>query len=89
VVAGHGGLFAAPKVPGMSDEGWRPGVNYLELPLAPQAMAESLAEQLAADDEGRLNSVRRAGFEHANGACTYDARVRELLQHLGLRRQCS
>ncbi|HEV3022558.1 MAG TPA: glycosyltransferase [Pirellulales bacterium] len=83
VVTGHGGLFAAPAVPGMSDEGWRPGVNYLELPLEPQAMAETLAEYLAADDEGWLESVRRAGFEHASGLCTYDVRVRELLQYLG------
>jgi hypothetical protein len=81
VVTGHGGLFAAPTVRGMSDEGWLGGINYLELPLDPRAMAERVAEYLAADD-GRLDVVRRAGFEHANAQCSYDARVRELIRRL-------
>ena len=81
VVTGHGGLFAAPRVPGMDAEGWKPGQNYLALPLEPEAMAAQVEEYLRCD-ANQLESIRRAGFEHANRRCTYDHRVRELLGHL-------
>lgn len=78
IVAGHGGLFAAPPVAGMSAEGWRAGGNYLGLPCEPVAMADKLAEHLHCDAR-QLGAIQRAGYEHARGQCSYDRRIAEFL----------
>lgn len=80
-VAGHGGLFAAPPVEGMSAEGWRASGNYLALPCDPAAMADKLAEYLRCDP-GQLRAIQLAGHAHAREQCSYDRRVAELLAHL-------
>lgn len=84
VVAGYGGLFAAPLVNGMGDEGWRPSQNFLSLPTEPTAMAAKVAEYLRCD-EVQLRNIRKTGFEHAR-KLSYDTRVAELLEHLGTAR---
>jgi hypothetical protein len=81
VVAGHGGLFAAPPVDGMAAEGWRPSGNYLALPREPEAMVHKLAEYLACD-RGQLRAIQFAGYAHAGERCSYDRRVAELFVHL-------
>ena len=80
VVTGHGGLFAAPPIEGMLDEGWQPGVNYLPLPLDPDAIVESLDAYLQRD-AGELRCIQRAGFQHAQANFSYDQRVAELVGH--------
>jgi glycosyl transferase family 1 len=78
VVAGHGGLFAAPPVEGMQAEGWRPSQNYLALPRDPEQMADKLAEYLRCDPR-QLSAIQRAGHVHARERLSYDRRVEELL----------
>ncbi|HUY89478.1 MAG TPA: glycosyltransferase [Pirellulales bacterium] len=78
IVAGHGGLFAAPPVEGLSAEGWRASGNYLALPRDPAAMADKLAEYLHCD-LGQLRAIQQAGHAHARQQCSYDCRVAELL----------
>ena len=84
VVCGHGGLFAAPSVPGMDSDGWRSGDNYLALPLEPEAMAAKVHEYLNKYDAGQLETIRRRGYEHANANCSYDVRCKQLLAALRL-----
>lgn len=79
VVAGHGGLFAAPPVEGMLQEGWRSGDNFLSLPVAPDAMAAKLNEYVTRNDASQLETIRKRGYELANSRFTYDERVRQLL----------
>jgi hypothetical protein len=82
IVAGHGGLFAAPTVDGMADEGWRPSANYLALPREPEAMARKLDEYLRCD-RAQLRAIQLAGYAHAGEQCSFDRRVAELLELLG------
>ena len=78
VVTGHGGLFAAPPVDGMAQEGWRSGENFLALPIDPEQMAGKLQEYTRCDP-GQLDTIRRRGYELANSKFTYDERVKQLL----------
>jgi hypothetical protein len=78
IVAGHGGLFAAPPVEGMQAEGWRPSRNYLALPRDPRQMDDKLAEYLRCDPR-QLRAIQQAGHAHARAHCNYDRRVAALL----------
>lgn len=82
VVTGHGGLFAAPVVPGMEAEGWQAGRHFIELPREPTAMAERLAEVLQDEPAEALHEIQRAGYELANERFSYRHRVAELLARL-------
>lgn len=84
VVTAHGGLFAAPPVPGMQREGWRSGENFLALPLDPEQMAAKLEEYVNRYDRAQLQTIRRNACTHANGVCRYDDRVRELIAALAM-----
>lgn len=79
VVTGNGGLFAAPEIVGMRDEGWVPGVNYLALPSSLPEMIDTLQKTVRDTPPLAFEPIRRAGYEHAQGKCSYDARVAELL----------
>lgn len=80
VVAGHGGLFAAPPIAGMETDGWRPGDNFLALPRNAEQMAAKLEEYVQRHDRGQLETIRRRGYEFSRACCTYDVRVRQLLE---------
>lgn len=82
VVTGHGGLFAAPAVPGMEDEGWHAGQHYLALPREPGQMAERIAEILRDEPPEALHEVQRAGYQLATERFSYRHRVAELLERL-------
>ena len=81
IVAGHGGLFAAPPVEGLAADGWRASGNYLALPREPAAIVHKLAEYLACD-RGQLRAIQLAGHAHAREQCSYDRRVADLLATL-------
>ena len=81
VVTGHGGLFAGPTIEGMEADGWIRGTNYLGLCAEPNNMVEQVAEYLEWNPE-TLDTIRRAGFEHSQGKCSWDGRVRALLERL-------
>lgn len=82
VVTGHGGLFAAPAVPGMETEGWHSGQRYLALPREPAQMTERLAEILRDEPPDALRQIQRAGYRLANERFSYRHRVEELLARL-------
>lgn len=79
VVTGHGGLFAAPLVQGMAEEGWRSGDNFLLLPVNPEQMAAKVEEYVTRHDASQLETIRKRGYQLANTRFTYDERVRQLL----------
>ena len=80
VVAGHGGLFVAPSVPGMEAEGWVSCSTYFGTGNDPDSIVERCRSLLAGDPEP-LGIVRRQGFELA-GCLTYDARAAALVKQI-------
>jgi hypothetical protein len=82
VVTGHGGLFAAPAVPGMEDEGWQAGRHFIELPREPAAMGERLAEIIRDEPADALRQIQLAGYHLATERFSYRHRVAELLARL-------
>lgn len=85
VVTGHGGLFAAPAVPGLQDEGWQAGQHFIALPPEPRLMAERLGELLRDEPPHALHEIQRNGYRLADERFSYRHRVAELLACLDCR----
>jgi hypothetical protein len=79
VVAGAGGCFLAPPIPGMAEEGWIPGKNFLaydaDVPLEQQV---DRFEFYAADEDWR-GKIRTEAARFSREHHTYDCRIRQLL----------
>ena len=83
VVAGHGGCFVAPEIDGMSDEGWRSGVNYLA--CTPANQIEMIEAALTSHGPKGIALHEYVGNNASLLAqsLTYVDRCREMLSHLG------
>lgn len=66
LVAGYGGCFVAPIVPGMQEEGWEDGVNMIGCPLNAGAAAELLADLVQRPDYTRRIAKEAALFAWDN-----------------------
>jgi len=72
-VAGYGGVYVGPAIPGMEEEGWIAGRNYIAI-SSNQAISEAIIADALEDHAWRAN-VRAAGSELVRTTMTYLHRV--------------
>jgi len=80
LIAGYGGCFVAPMIPGMQDEGWKHCENMIAAPLDHRSAAEQILHFLR--DEELLRYVSANALEFVWKNHTYGHRAVQLLEWL-------